>query len=279
MRPRTLLAVVLLVALAAPLGVAEAKPRRPGGGGTGVTWAPAESAAIHPGVQTYTAGESQCTANFVFISGSRVFIGQAAHCASLGSNADTNGCTTPSRPLGTPVEIDGSDGRTYVGTLSYSSWLTMQARGVTDDVLCGDNDFALVELEPADVARTNPSVPVWGGPNGLDTDGLDIGEAVYSYGNSILRLGITALSPKQGVNNGDLDDGWIHSTTMITPDVPGDSGSGLLDAAGNAAGVLSGLGVATSGGTNFYGDLARELSYMHANGGPAATLVAGTVRF
>lgn len=46
-------------------------------------WAPAASAAIHPGVQTFTNG-AQCTANFVFYDGTAVYIGQAAHCSGTG---------------------------------------------------------------------------------------------------------------------------------------------------------------------------------------------------
>src|SRR5688500_16524630 len=44
------------------------------------TWAPEATAAVHPGVQTDTAG-GQCTANFIFTAGTEVYIGQAAHCA------------------------------------------------------------------------------------------------------------------------------------------------------------------------------------------------------
>ena len=57
------------------------------------TWAPAASAAVHPGVQTITNG-GQCTSNFVFYDASNnVYIGQAAHCAGTGGNTETNGCS------------------------------------------------------------------------------------------------------------------------------------------------------------------------------------------
>src|SRR3954454_11825755 len=70
------------------------------------TWAPAASAAIHPGVQTFTAG-AQCTANFVFFSGTTVYIGQAAHCSGTGASTETDGCTSHSLPIGTPVDVGG----------------------------------------------------------------------------------------------------------------------------------------------------------------------------
>src|SRR6476646_5125574 len=118
------------------------------------TWAPAATAAVHPGVQTVTAG-AQCTANFVFTDGTDVFIGQAAHCSGTGGNTETNGCTAGSLPLGTAVEVGGA---TLPGTLVYNSWLTMQATGETDPNTCQYNDLALVKLNPADVGRVNPSI-------------------------------------------------------------------------------------------------------------------------
>lgn len=89
----------------------------------------------------------------------------------------------------------------------YNSWLTMQAAGETDPDACQYNDLALVRLDPSDVSRVNPSVPFWGGPNGLNSAGTTNFQGVYSYGNSSLRLGITLLSPKRGISNGDVGGG------------------------------------------------------------------------
>src|SRR5829696_5160205 len=88
-------------------------------------WAPASTAPIHPGVQTYTDG-GQCTANFVFTEDGATYIGQAAHCAGTGAADETDGCKAGSRPLGTPVEVGGAN---EPGTLAYSSWLAMQSAG------------------------------------------------------------------------------------------------------------------------------------------------------
>ena len=61
-------------------------------------WAPAASAAIHPGTMMYTAG-AQCTANFVYTDDAgNVYVGYAAHCAGKGSSTDTNGCNVDSVP-------------------------------------------------------------------------------------------------------------------------------------------------------------------------------------
>src|SRR3954452_5082017 len=86
------------------------------------TWAPADTATVHPGVMTYTAG-AQCTANFVYTDASgAVYIGQAAHCSGTGAQTDTDGCSTDSLPLGTPVDVTGAS---QPGTLVYSSWIAM----------------------------------------------------------------------------------------------------------------------------------------------------------
>src|SRR5687767_9013266 len=156
-------------------------------------WAPAGQATVHPGVMTFTEG-AQCTSNFVFTQGSEVYLGQAAHCSGTGGATETNGCDSGSLPLGTPVEINGAS---RPGTMVYNSWLAMQAEGETDPDACEFNDFALVRIDPADVANVNPSVPGFGGPTGLG--GAANGSTVYSYGNSSLRGGVTQLSPKQGV--------------------------------------------------------------------------------
>jgi hypothetical protein len=243
------------------------------------SFAPAATAAtngIHPGDQTYTNG-AQCTANFVFGDGTNTYLGQAAHCSSTGSNTDTNGCTTQSLPLGTPVTILGAN---HPGTLAYNSWIAMQAAGETDANTCAYNDIALIKIDPADLGLVSPNIPHWGGPVGINTTGTASGDSVYSYGNSIIRLGITLLSPKFGISQGDDGGGWTHIVTTITPGIPGDSGSAFLDANGNALGDLSTLSVGVPGGVqNNVSDLNHELNWMHSHGGPAANLVLGNAAF
>jgi hypothetical protein len=103
--------LALVIALAIPAG--------------SLAWAPAKSTTIHPGVQTFTEC-AQCTSNFVFQEGSVVYLGQAAHCSGTGGQTETDGCSSGSLPLGTPVEVKGAS---RPGTLVYNSWLTMQANG------------------------------------------------------------------------------------------------------------------------------------------------------
>src|SRR3954451_692840 len=124
-------AIAAAFAVAALPGVALGAP----------TWAPASSATVHPGVQTFTDG-GQCTANFVFYDSSGTeYIGQAAHCSGTGGNTATDGCTSGSLPTGTPVTVNGAS---RPGTMVYNSWLTMQSLQESDANTCAFNDLALV---------------------------------------------------------------------------------------------------------------------------------------
>jgi hypothetical protein len=178
---------------------------------TASAWAPASQATVHPGVMTFTDG-AQCTSNFVFTQGSDVYLGQAAHCSGTGGATETNGCDSGSLPVGTPVEIDGAS---RPGTMVYNSWITMQAGGETNADTCDYNDFALVRIDPADVAKVNPSVPGFGGPTG-GGEAAD-GSTVYSYGNSSLRGGVTKLSPKQGTVVATEGNGWSRTVYTVSP--------------------------------------------------------------
>src|SRR5215470_7362405 len=120
-------------------------------------WAPAATATIHPGVQVFTEA-AQCTSNFVFQEGSDVYLGQAAHCSGTGGQTETDGCTSGSLPLGTPVEVTGAS---KPGSLAYNSWLAMQAAGEKGPDTCAYNDLALIRIEAADVGKVNPSVPAF----------------------------------------------------------------------------------------------------------------------
>jgi hypothetical protein len=237
-------------------------------------WAPADSATIHPGVMTFTEG-GQCTSNFVFQDGSNVYLGQAAHCSSTGAATDTNGCVAESHPVGTPVEVDGAS---RPGTMVYNSWVTMQAAGEADEETCAYNDLALVKLDPADVPNVNPSVPALGGPTGMGSWGGS-GSTVYTYGNSSLRGGVAALSPKQGVVVQNSPEGWSHDVYTATPGIPGDSGSGFLNATGGAIGTLSTVQLAPLAGSNGVGDLPKELAYAQSHGFQGTSLVPGTEAF
>src|SRR5690348_2279965 len=250
------------------------------------SWAPESTATIKPGVQMVTNG-AQCTANFVFKDGAgHVYVGYAAHCAGTGSSSDTNGCTTKSLPLGTKVEfVTGGNllsGGTTVGTgkLAYSSWRTMQRRGTKDAGKCAYNDLALVRVDAASVKKVNPTVPVWGGPSAISTTTLKVGAAIYTVGNSGLRSG-TAAS-KTGKVTGVVGGGLAYDMTTGNPGIPGDSGSGFMDAYGHPVGVLStiSVGLSVTPVSNTMGNIVKELAFAKRHSGISGLyLVKGTRAF
>jgi len=288
----TALLAVLALLIGGPTYAAPTDPVKPVTGAVTKAvergWASLTEATIRPGVQMYTKG-AQCTANFVFKDRTGgVYVGYAAHCAGRGGSADTNGCATRSVPLGTTVTFrrggnPATEGtRVGVGRLAYSSWITMRRRGGAGANACAFNDLALVKVRARDRRKVNPTVPVFGGPTGLNTTGTATGDRVYTYGNSSLRAGVFALAPHVGVITGDLygDGGWSHSLYSVSPGVPGDSGSGFLDADGKAVGTLSTLGLLPTPLSNSIGDLHHELRYAQQHSGlRGLRLVKGTQPF
>jgi hypothetical protein len=256
-------------------------------------WAPAASATIHPGVMTFTGapsflgGAGQCTANFVYTDGAGgVYLGQAAHCSSTGSDTETNGCGTHSLPLGTPIYsgdlVNGViENGVPIGTLAYNSWIAMQERHEANAATCEFNDLALIKISAAQVANVNPTVPFWGGPNGLAAGAAPAGATVYSYGNSVLRGGVSVLSPKTGASLGEAEgsEGWSEEVYTLTPGIPGDSGSAYMNSAGGALGVLSTVELAPMPLANGVGTLAQELSYANTATGKGIAVASGTTPF
>jgi len=237
-------------------------------------WAPAGSATIHPGVMTNTEGSGQCTSNFIYTQGGDTLIGQAAHCSGTGAATETNGCDAQSLPLGTKVNVDGAG---VQGTMVYNSWIAMQAAGETDEEACAYNDLALVRIDPSDVGKVNPSVPVFGGPQGIGRSAQ--GQQVYTYGNSSLRGGVTQLSPKSGATIEPTPGGWSYSLYTVTPGIPGDSGSAFLNASGQALGSLSTVAIAPLPASNGVSDIGNEVAYARSHGMTGLTLENGTEPF
>jgi hypothetical protein len=287
MRPvRALASVLSAAALSVALGLTGA----PASGAPTTSadaagrWAPAETATITPGVQMYTAG-AQCTANFVFRDGEgRTYVGYAAHCAGTGEATDTNGCQAGSLTLGTPVRfvrggsVAGGGETVGRGTLAYSSWRTMRQVGTTAGRICANNDFALVRVRAQDVRKVNPSVPFFGGPTKV-ADAPAEGTQVYTYGSSSARPS-ELLSPKTGFSLGVTGRGWGFTAYTLTPGIPGDSGSGMLDDQGRAVGTLSTVAIAPLPASNGLGSLDEELTFAQQHSGiRGLRLVRGTEPF
>jgi len=262
----------------------------------------ADDRPIRPGVQMVTEG-AQCTANFVFERVVRkrvavpqrhakrdregkhrrtkvrtvrtVYVGMAAHCAGKGSADDTDGCTTPSYPVGTPVDFVTGGNLLTAGTtvgrgrLAYSSWRSMQRAGTRDAATCAYNDFALVEVPRRYWSRVDPTVPGIGGPVGL-APLPPVGSTIHAVGSSSVRGTSEAKSGRVTARSA-----WTMTVRTGSPGVPGDSGSGYLDDRGRAVGVLSTLDVLPDVGANGVGSLTHEIDFARRHGLRGLRLVAG----
>jgi hypothetical protein len=269
-RSRRFVALAVFAALAAAL--AFLAPRA----AAAPSWAPERAATVHPGIQLYTSG-AQCTANFVFTDGSgTTYLGQAAHCSSKGGESQTNGCHTPSYPLGTPIK--NAAGK-KIGTLAYNSWLAMQKVGETNPNACAANDLALIKLNKAARQHTNPTIPHLGGPTGLDTNGAHFLNRVYAVGNSSLLGGLGSLVAQIGIIETNAYGGWSHYLLFVRPSIPGDSGSAVVNAQGQALGQLSTISIGTQGIGNTIGDMAKEISYAQHHGVSGLHVDKGTRSF
>lgn len=238
------------------------------------------NAGIFPGVQSRTA-KTFCTVNFVFTdAAANVYFGQSAHCARTALKkeaAQPNGCTFGSKKLGTKVTFVDSR---VTGRLVYSSWLAMQKVDEQDPHACIANDFALVEVPRYAHNQVNPTMPLFGGPTGLNTTGTQPGDTVLGYGNSPTRQDISDLKPKQSVSVGDAQGGWAHLIYSATPGIPGDSGGPYLDAEGRALGSLSTLVLGPAPAANSITDIHLALEYAKKHSGiKGLRLAKGTEKF
>lgn len=233
---------------------------------------------IAPGVQVVVEG-AQCTGNFVFRRSGhphQVFVGMAAHCSGKGSQSDTDGCSTPSYPLGTPAQFvvgaNAVDGGTVVGTgrVRYSSWIAMHRAGTRAAATCAYNDFALVQVDRKDLGRVSPTIPQLGGPVGLGKELPAVGSTVYTLGSSSLRGSTQAKTGTVSARSP-----WTMTVRTGSPGVPGDSGSGFLDASGHAVGVLSTLDLFPDVGANGVGSLPLEVAFARRHGMSGLRLATG----
>ena len=170
----------------------------------------------------------QCTANFIFHGRAATPTSARLRTARAPAPPPTPTAATRARSRsGTPVEIDGA---TRPGTLAYSCWIAMQQAGETNADACAYNDFALVRIDPADVGRVSASVPGFGGPTGSAA-------RARRRRRLLLRQLVAArrrhpAQPEAGQGRTDAGNGWSRTVYTVTPGIPGDSGSGFLDAQG-----------------------------------------------
>jgi len=153
-----------------------------------------------------------CTANFIFTDGSSQYVGTARHCVdNVGQEVAMQVDTTTIAVVGTVARMSSGEGEP-------------------------GNDWALVRIDPAVAAKwgVNPAVPVVGGPQGVYTGCGPEGVKYYGHGYGVA---VAQGKPELGLATNWYDDGFGWTGFGA----PGDSGSPVLTAGGQAAGDFTHL--------------------------------------
>jgi hypothetical protein len=196
-------------------------------------------------------GRFGCTANFVWTGGGKTYLGAAGHCFLPADKKSTHGAGADYDASGVTVQVcvEGCEGnfRTMllVGklvTLGKVAYARQTDPTGEEDV---GNDFGVVEIPSAVANLIRPSLPVWGGPTGVDT--LEAGEYGCHYGNGLVVGETFVTKARVGLGGGGDRDFWMGDFAGAF----GDSGSGLVQCAPNGAtfdgqggvGVLTHLGL------------------------------------
>ena len=239
----------------------------PGAGGSTSGFGEPLDNQVRPGVRISADGSS-CTSNFLYqLNDVTVYLGVAAHCFSPDSNQNIDPCETNNLPNGfNQITIENAS---QPGVLVYSSWRAMQEAGETPgSETCRLNDFALVQLNVADIANIHPAVRAFGGPVSLARGVVPVGTVIHLYGRSSNHGGNRNLETMTGEVVSVSPELWSYDVVTDSPAVPGDSGGPVLDAAGRALAVTSVLsaGLSVNPLRNGVVNLDKALSYAKQHG-------------
>lgn len=191
-------------------------------------WPDLADAKIRPGM-AILLGNAFCTTNFVFRSTTNdtLYIGTAAHCVGrIGQEVQV---VEHQVPL-----VTYNDGP-VIGRVVYSSWATL-GEDPTDAQLM--NDFALIEVQEDSIGLVHPAMLHFGGPVKVaDGGSIKSGEKVLAAGNTPVRPGPDQLDGLEGkvMSAGGT---WSFEAYFTPYSWGGDSGSGVMTADGEAAGIL-----------------------------------------
>jgi hypothetical protein len=196
------------------------------------------------------AGTFGCTANFVWESAGRWYLGAAGHCFLPEDRVATHGAGSDYDATGVTVDVcvEGCDGNfnlneligtwARLGSVAYARQSDGEGNGV-------GNDFGVVEIPEAVRPLVRIIMPVWGGPAGVAT--LGVGGLGCHYGHGLLVGELFPTKARVGVGGGSAPAYWRGDFAAAF----GDSGSGMVACAigltglrgGGAVGVLTHLGV------------------------------------
>lgn len=180
---------------------------------------------IQPGARISTP-IGGCTTNFVYTDdAANLYIGTAGHCGSVG------------------MRVNSADGNSF-GEIIFSE----NAYPVSD--------FALILIDPEDVASVSPAMRYWGGPTGMTiAEDVEQGDLILSYGYGV-GFGSTEQTRRRA---GLLTLYRVTDYSGLIAGTPGDSGGPIVHAeTGKALGIINVLKLgAPQGGTTVENALRR----------------------
>jgi hypothetical protein len=195
-------------------------------------------------------GTFGCSANFVWSSGGKRYLGAAGHCFVPAALSATHGPAADYDASGVVVTacVEGCTGNFDTNTLT-GTWVTLGQVAYARQTLAGvdvGNDFGVVEIPQALWNRIRTTLPVWGGPTGVET--LELGDLGCHYGNGLAFGEVFLTKARVGLGGGSDAASW-HGDFAAGP---GDSGSGMVGCVADglgfrgtgAIGILTHLGVA-----------------------------------
>lgn len=195
-------------------------------------------------------GTFGCTANFVWQARGRRYLGAAGHCFLPADLKATHGPAADYDPSGVVVEVcvENCEGN-FDTNLLLGTWVRLgevayaRQADPTGAEQVG-HDFGIVEIprEIRDLIRL--TMPVWGGPTGVQS--LEPGSFGCHYGHGLVAGEVFLTKARTGVGGGGDENFWMGDFAGTF----GDSGSGMVgcesDVLGlhgtGAVGVLTHLG-------------------------------------
>jgi hypothetical protein len=201
---------------------------------------PAAAGGIGPGsklIIDLPSGTFLCTAGFVFngADGTR-YLGAAGHCflpenktATHGTGADYDAQGTTVRVCVAACVFGGVSGDVFSGTLVQLGPVAYARQELGDDEI--GYDFGVVRIPSSLAAQVRPSMPVWGGPTGVQD--VAAGSLVCHYGQGVGAGETFVTMARTGIGIRADDGAWLANAAVT----PGDSGSALEVCAAGADGI------------------------------------------
>jgi hypothetical protein len=186
-------------------------------------------------------GRFGCSANFVWAQGNRRFLGAAGHCFLPADLSASHGPGADYDPAGVTVDVcvSGCEGNFRTSEL-LGTWVRLgavaYARQSSPDGAAVGHDFGVVEIprEFRDLVRA--SLPVWGGPTGVQE--MSLGDYACHYGNGVGTGEVVLTKARVGIGGISDHQAWAGDFVAAF----GDSGSGLVGCVNDGLGSISGTG-------------------------------------